>query len=66
MTSFRGAALTHEAAEDLFIGWLDQPGQGAPAGQHLGQMPGKRYSWLVAAGGEGGGRRAGGVEAGGG
>ncbi|PNW78726.1 hypothetical protein CHLRE_09g388060v5 [Chlamydomonas reinhardtii] len=50
MTSFRGAALTHEAAEDLFIGWLDQPGQGAPAGQHLGQMPGKRYSWLVAAG----------------
>ncbi|KAG2437394.1 hypothetical protein HXX76_006046 [Chlamydomonas incerta] len=50
MTSFRGAALTHEAAEDLFIGWLDQPRQGAPAGQHLGQRPGKRYSWLVAAG----------------
>ncbi|KAG2453105.1 hypothetical protein HYH02_002436 [Chlamydomonas schloesseri] len=50
MNSFRGAALTHEAAEDLFIGWLDQPQQGAPAGQHLGQRPGKRYSWLVAAG----------------
>ncbi|KAG2484866.1 hypothetical protein HYH03_016352 [Edaphochlamys debaryana] len=50
MPSFRGTPLTHEAAEDLLIGWLDQPGQGAPAGALLGERKGKVLSWLVAGG----------------
>lgn len=51
MASFRGTPLTHEAAEDLFLGWIDQPGQGAPRSSLLapGQQ-GKPFSWLVAAG----------------
>ncbi|KAG1660262.1 hypothetical protein FOA52_007660 [Chlamydomonas sp. UWO 241] len=42
MPTFRGTALTHEAAEDLFIGWL-------PGGQFSPTEP-LPYSWLVAAG----------------
>ena len=51
MPLFRGQPLTHQLAEDLFIGWLDQPGQGAPRGAALEPgMAGKPFSWLVAAG----------------
>ncbi|GFR46611.1 hypothetical protein Agub_g8215 [Astrephomene gubernaculifera] len=50
MSSFRGEPLSHTAAEELFIGWLDKPAQGAPAGGHLGERPGKAFSWLIAAG----------------
>jgi hypothetical protein len=38
MATFRGAPLTHEAAEEMLIGWMD-PARGASP-----------FSWLVAAG----------------
>eukprot|EP00967_Tisochrysis_lutea_P066848 scaffold87218_cov21-Tisochrysis_lutea.AAC.4 len=38
MSTFRGAPLTHEVAEDMLIGWMD-PGRGSSP-----------FSWLVAAG----------------
>ena len=38
MPTFKGAPLSHEVAEDMFIGWMD-PERGA-----------KPFSWLVAAG----------------
>ncbi|GLI62480.1 hypothetical protein VaNZ11_005111 [Volvox africanus] len=50
MPSFRGVPLTHGTAEELFFGWLDEPGQGAPRSIVLGDRTGKPYSWLVAAG----------------
>lgn len=46
MTQWRGQALTHETAEDLFIGWLSK-GPQLPDG---GEARLKPYSWLVAAG----------------
>lgn len=46
MTQWRGQALTHEAAEDLFIGWLADGPQLPPGAQQKLQP----YSWLVAAG----------------
>ncbi|GLC46027.1 Vitamin D3 receptor [Pleodorina starrii] len=50
MATFRGEPLTHGTAEELFFGWLDEPGQGAPRSAVLGDRAGKPYSWLVAAG----------------
>lgn len=38
MGTFRGAPLTHEAAESIFIGWMAPEQGGGP------------FSWLVAAG----------------
>lgn len=47
MRTFRGAPMTHELAEQMFIGWLDrQPVEPATA-TGLPLLP---YSWLVAAG----------------
>jgi hypothetical protein len=46
MTQWRGTPLSHEAAEDLFIGWLSA-GPQIPAGGEGLMQP---YSWLVAAG----------------
>ena len=46
MAAFRGAALTHEVAEDLLIGWLAEPSSSLAAGR-----PGAdAASWLVFAG----------------
>jgi hypothetical protein len=45
MTQWRGTTLTHETAEDLFIGWLSNGPQIPDGGPGL-----KPYSWLVAAG----------------
>ena len=45
MTEWRGQALTHELAEDLFIGWLSAGPQLPSPDAQL-----KPYSWLVAAG----------------
>ncbi|KAF8063768.1 hypothetical protein HT031_003625 [Scenedesmus sp. PABB004] len=47
MGSFRGAPLTHEAAEALFIGWREA-GPQLPPGAGAGAL--KPWSWLVAAG----------------
>ena len=44
MAAFRGAALTHEIAEALLIGWLDTPGTLAAAPTRL------QWSWKVVAG----------------
>lgn len=44
MTTWRGAPLTHEVAESLFIGWKET-GPQMPEGGAT-----KAYSWLVAAG----------------
>lgn len=46
MTQWRGQPLSHETAEDLFIGWISN-GPQLPAG---GEARLKPYSWLVAAG----------------
>ena len=45
MTQWRDTPLTHETAEDLFIGWLSNGPQIPDGGPGL-----KPYSWLVAAG----------------
>lgn len=45
MSRFRGQALTHEMAEDLFIGWMSEGPQLPSPDAEL-----KPYSWLVAAG----------------
>jgi hypothetical protein len=47
MTRWRGQPLTHEMAEQLFIGWMSS-GPQLPDG--TGQEQLKPYSWLVAAG----------------
>lgn len=46
MASFRGQPLTPQLAEDIFIGWLDDPSSalGVPPGQH------QPWSWRVFSG----------------
>lgn len=46
MTQWRGTPLSHETAEDLFIGWISK-GPQLPDGGEARLQP---YSWLVAAG----------------
>lgn len=47
MTTWRGAPLTHEAAEALFIGWRES---GPQLPQDAGPSDLRPYSWLIAAG----------------
>lgn len=47
MTSFRGMPMTHDLAEDLFVGWLD-PTTSLGDGEAQGDK--RPFSWRVAAG----------------
>ncbi|KAI7835779.1 hypothetical protein COHA_010322 [Chlorella ohadii] len=47
MTSFKGQPMTHELAEDLFIGWLQDPSTALAPLRSGEELP---YSWRVFAG----------------
>jgi hypothetical protein len=47
LASFRGQPMSHQLAEDLFIGWLDDP---STALQPLRGGEAKDFSWRVFAG----------------
>ena len=47
LNAFRGDAVTHEIAEDLFIGWLGRPD---PSVEEEGAGVNMEYSWRVVAG----------------